>query len=229
MPFPYRFFHHSAALSSLRYISGTKLDERIIRADLDPGYLENRQYGRGKSGGQVRDEYRDDFDAGRGGWGHLKTRQEMEGERQREQDELYREQERGGGYAQPTGHGGDEVSAHPTDTHAWDAPPGDSADGQLCAEPALPRRARRLSGRPGTVDWPSRRQCAVWQSGLGGTCCFHACTDISSLVVSLEHALRPPSLSRAGCCGGWRAIAGWSSGAGCRPRRRRAVSIQALG
>jgi len=105
-----RFFHHSAALSSLRYISGTKLDERIIRADLDPGYLENRQYGRGKSGGQVRDEYRDDFDAGRGGWGHLKTRQEMEGERQREQDDLYREQERGGAYAQPAGHGGDEVS-----------------------------------------------------------------------------------------------------------------------
>ena len=40
----------------------------------------------------------------------MKTRQEMEGERQREQDDLYREQERGGGYAQPTGHGGDEVS-----------------------------------------------------------------------------------------------------------------------
>jgi len=38
------------------------LDERIIRADLDPGYLENRQYGRGKSGGQVRDEYREDWD-----------------------------------------------------------------------------------------------------------------------------------------------------------------------
>jgi hypothetical protein len=37
----------------LRYISGTKLDERVIRADLDPGYLDGRQYGRGKSGGQV--------------------------------------------------------------------------------------------------------------------------------------------------------------------------------
>lgn len=49
-----RYFQHDHALSSLRYISGTKLDERIIRADLDPGYLENRQYGRGKSGGQVR-------------------------------------------------------------------------------------------------------------------------------------------------------------------------------
>ncbi|ORY60399.1 hypothetical protein BCR35DRAFT_309186 [Leucosporidium creatinivorum] len=101
------YFQHDHALSSLRYISGTKLDERIIRADLDPGYLENRQYGRGKSGGQVRDEYRDDFDAGRGGWGHLKSRQEMEGERQREQDELYRGDHAGGVRQEvPTGMGG---------------------------------------------------------------------------------------------------------------------------
>lgn len=58
----HRFFLHEHAVASLRYVSGTKLDERIIRADLDPGYLENRQYGRGKSGGQVRDEYREDWD-----------------------------------------------------------------------------------------------------------------------------------------------------------------------
>lgn len=38
----------------MRYISGTKLDERVIRCDLDSGYREGRQYGRGKSGGQVR-------------------------------------------------------------------------------------------------------------------------------------------------------------------------------
>jgi hypothetical protein len=37
----------------MRYISGTKLDERIIRCDLDLGYREGRQFGRGKSGGQV--------------------------------------------------------------------------------------------------------------------------------------------------------------------------------
>ena len=33
--------------------------------------MEGRQYGRGKSGGQVRDEFRDDYDAGRGGFGKL--------------------------------------------------------------------------------------------------------------------------------------------------------------
>lgn len=37
----------------MRYISGTKLDERIVRCDLDLGYKEGRQFGRGKTGGQV--------------------------------------------------------------------------------------------------------------------------------------------------------------------------------
>jgi len=53
----------------MKYVGGTKLDERIVRTDLDPGFKEGRQYGRGKSGGQVRDEYREDYDAGRGGYG----------------------------------------------------------------------------------------------------------------------------------------------------------------
>lgn len=39
--------------------------------DRDPGFREGRQYGRGKSGGQVRDEYRMDFDLGRGGFGRV--------------------------------------------------------------------------------------------------------------------------------------------------------------
>ena len=48
------FYTHAEALASMRYVSGTKLDERIIRCDLDLGYREGRQFGRGKSGGQVR-------------------------------------------------------------------------------------------------------------------------------------------------------------------------------
>jgi nuclear cap-binding protein subunit 2 len=47
------FYTHAEALASMRYVSGTKLDERIIRCDLDLGYREGRQFGRGKSGGQV--------------------------------------------------------------------------------------------------------------------------------------------------------------------------------
>jgi len=50
---------------------GTRLDGRIIRSDWDAGYEDGRQYGRGRSGGQVRDEYRTDFDDDRGGYGRL--------------------------------------------------------------------------------------------------------------------------------------------------------------
>lgn len=54
---------------SVKYISGSILDDRPIRADFDWGFEEGRQWGRGRSGGQVRDEYRTDFDPGRGGYG----------------------------------------------------------------------------------------------------------------------------------------------------------------
>jgi hypothetical protein len=37
----------------MRYVNGTRLDDRIIRTDWDAGFIEGRQYGRGKHGGQV--------------------------------------------------------------------------------------------------------------------------------------------------------------------------------
>lgn len=39
--------------AAMRYINGTRLDDRPIRTDWDAGFIEGRQYGRGKSGGQV--------------------------------------------------------------------------------------------------------------------------------------------------------------------------------
>lgn len=39
------YYTHQDALDCLKYIGGTKLDERIIRTDLDPGFVEGRQYG----------------------------------------------------------------------------------------------------------------------------------------------------------------------------------------
>lgn len=39
------YYAHQDALDCLKYIGGTKLDERIIRTDLDPGFEEGRQYG----------------------------------------------------------------------------------------------------------------------------------------------------------------------------------------
>lgn len=87
----------------MRYISGTKLDERIIRCDLDLGYKEGRQFGRGKSGGQVRDEHRQDYDPGRGGWGAQAQRLEIE--RRREVEERYADAQDGPGAV--AGGGGD--------------------------------------------------------------------------------------------------------------------------
>lgn len=65
------YFCREDAEACMRYINGTRLDDRIIRCDWDAGFVEGRQYGRGKSGGQVRDEYRTDFDPGRGGYGKI--------------------------------------------------------------------------------------------------------------------------------------------------------------
>ena len=63
------YYNRRDAEACLKYLTGTVLDERIIRIDWDGGFVEGRQYGRGKSGGQVRDDYRDRYDPGRGGWG----------------------------------------------------------------------------------------------------------------------------------------------------------------
>eukprot|EP00823_Brevimastigomonas_motovehiculus_P006994 TRINITY_DN6005_c0_g1_i1.p1 TRINITY_DN6005_c0_g1~~TRINITY_DN6005_c0_g1_i1.p1 ORF type:complete len:406 (-),score=159.65 TRINITY_DN6005_c0_g1_i1:36-1160(-) len=60
------YYNHTDAENAQKYLSGTKLDDRVIRADVDPGFTEGRQYGRSRaSGGQVRDDHRQDFDAGR--------------------------------------------------------------------------------------------------------------------------------------------------------------------
>ena len=62
---------------AVRFLNGMKLDERVVRVDWDGGFVEGRQYGRGRSGGQVRDEYRADFDAGRGGWGKADAQESL--------------------------------------------------------------------------------------------------------------------------------------------------------
>ncbi|XP_013794432.1 nuclear cap-binding protein subunit 2-like [Limulus polyphemus] len=65
------YYSRKDAENAMRYVNGTRLDDRIIRTDWDAGFIEGRQFGRGKTGGQVRDEYRTDFDTGRGGYGKL--------------------------------------------------------------------------------------------------------------------------------------------------------------
>ncbi|XP_072959592.1 nuclear cap-binding protein subunit 2 [Typha angustifolia] len=75
------YYSREDAEDSVKYISGTILDDRPIRADFDWGFEEGRQWGRGRSGGQVRDEYRTDYDPGRGGYGKLVQR-ELEAQRE---------------------------------------------------------------------------------------------------------------------------------------------------
>jgi len=65
------YYFRDGAENAMRYVNGTRLDDRIVRSDWDAGFEEGRQFGRGRSGGQVRDEYRMDYDEGRGGWGRL--------------------------------------------------------------------------------------------------------------------------------------------------------------
>jgi nuclear cap-binding protein subunit 2 len=76
---------HNEAANCMRFINGTKLDDRIIRIDWDPGFVEGREYGRGMGGNQRRDQYRNDFDPGRGGYG-LAAQMELMKKRQREQE-----------------------------------------------------------------------------------------------------------------------------------------------
>ncbi|KAL3567349.1 hypothetical protein D5086_030000 [Populus alba] len=79
---------------AVKFMSGTILDDRPIRVDFDWGFQEGRQWGRGRSGGQVRDEYRTDYDPDillalsvcvrswiKGGYGKL-VQQELEAQRQ---------------------------------------------------------------------------------------------------------------------------------------------------
>ncbi|KAF5732571.1 nuclear cap-binding protein subunit 2-like [Tripterygium wilfordii] len=75
------FYSREDTEDAVKYISGTILDDRPIRVDFDWGFQEGRQWGRGRSGGQVRDEYRTDYDPGRGGYGKLVQR-ELEAQRQ---------------------------------------------------------------------------------------------------------------------------------------------------
>ncbi|CAN8061425.1 unnamed protein product [Agarophyton chilense] len=66
------YYRRCDAENSVNFLSGTKLDERNIRVDYDVGFSDGRQYGRGRSGGQVRDEHRVDYDPGRGGFGRAR-------------------------------------------------------------------------------------------------------------------------------------------------------------
>mmetsp|Transcript_58888 Transcript_58888/g.137596 ORF Transcript_58888/g.137596 Transcript_58888/m.137596 type:complete len:242 (-) Transcript_58888:17-742(-) len=63
------YFTHEQAAQAVGLLNKAMLDDRVIRVDWDVGVSEGRQFGRGESGNQWRDDFRTDFDQGRGGEG----------------------------------------------------------------------------------------------------------------------------------------------------------------
>lgn len=59
------FYDRQNALEAVASLSGCLLDGRPVRVELDAGFFPGRQYGRGASGGQVRDERRKTADPAR--------------------------------------------------------------------------------------------------------------------------------------------------------------------
>ena len=47
------YYTREDAEAAVKYIGGMKLDDKQIRVDIDWGFEEGRQYGRGRHGGQV--------------------------------------------------------------------------------------------------------------------------------------------------------------------------------
>ncbi len=70
-----KFHHRIDALNAVVSLTGTKLDGMLIRVELDAGFKPGRQYGRGTSGGQVRD----DRGGGGGNSGRKRSRGDLEG------------------------------------------------------------------------------------------------------------------------------------------------------
>mmetsp|Transcript_14105 Transcript_14105/g.28047 ORF Transcript_14105/g.28047 Transcript_14105/m.28047 type:complete len:153 (+) Transcript_14105:2594-3052(+) len=52
------FFEFHDSYLKMVFLSGLRLDGRILRIDMDEGFINGRQYGRGKRGGQTGDEYK---------------------------------------------------------------------------------------------------------------------------------------------------------------------------
>jgi nuclear cap-binding protein subunit 2 len=64
--------------------------------DLDLGFEEGRQFGRGMSGGQARDDQRREYDAGRGGYSALYRQKATQNDDEEEEEVEENEDERGG-------------------------------------------------------------------------------------------------------------------------------------
>jgi len=61
--------HRDSARKSINFLNRTHLDGREIQIDIDAGFEEGRQFGRGAHGGQISDERRRELGGSLGGYG----------------------------------------------------------------------------------------------------------------------------------------------------------------
>ncbi|EJW04342.1 hypothetical protein EDEG_01398 [Edhazardia aedis USNM 41457] len=52
------YYTRKDAENCVKFISGFRLDGHFLKCDIDHGYCEGRELGRGESGGQVKDEFK---------------------------------------------------------------------------------------------------------------------------------------------------------------------------
>lgn len=62
------FENHREASNAVKFLAGVNLDGKPLEIDLDQGFTEGRQFGRGPNGGEFRTELRQYLDAERQYW-----------------------------------------------------------------------------------------------------------------------------------------------------------------
>jgi nuclear cap-binding protein subunit 2 len=50
------FYHSKFGIFCILNLNGLKLNSRVLKVDIDEGFKEGRQYGRGKEGGQLKED-----------------------------------------------------------------------------------------------------------------------------------------------------------------------------
>uniref|UniRef100_A0A0A9YB58 Nuclear cap-binding protein subunit 2 n=1 Tax=Lygus hesperus TaxID=30085 RepID=A0A0A9YB58_LYGHE len=68
------YYDHESARQAHTYVNNTILDGRTIHVDIDDvGFIVGREFGKSsKTGGQIHDDVREEYDVGRGGFSTTK-------------------------------------------------------------------------------------------------------------------------------------------------------------
>ena len=183
-------------------LSGMKVDGRVCGVDFDQEFRAGRQWGRGKTGGQIRDDHRSSYDEGRGGWG---LREKLKQQQRRMQDEQVTQ-------FKPIREGEEEKTGGEEEA--------DSGSGQvqLKREKGSYKEAHALRKAGAAAITASAVEAGVKQEGMEEKAEDEPASQCHSPLAHSTAAVRRPELScvvaRADC-------AVQVSGGECRRRKRR--------